>query len=351
MANVQKQFEEFHQRIALGRFEGNQVLRDKRDIIRGKLDARLPDVFASYGESCPKYAYRDQGSYEMGTGVQPLNGDFDIDQGLYFTASTGDYPDPVVLKRRVHEALDGHTQRVEVRRPCVTVFYQRDDEPIYHVDIAVYSDGSENSDGKSRLAKGKEYSAPEHRIWEVSDPQGLTTLIFSRFDGTDRAQFRRVIRYLKRWKDENFAVAGYAAPRGIGLTVAVYDGLVPAYTDRFAGVADDCKALQDLVRQLLGRFSPVWDPAEQAWVQRLVVRLPVEPWNDLFERMTAKQMDNFRAKLTVLLDALDAAAGAVDPVKACTTLKGVFGRDFPIPEKEETAKHHARAIASSSNSA
>jgi hypothetical protein len=98
VAHVQKQFEEFHNRIALGRLDENQILREKRDIIRGKLDQMLPGVFAKHGEVCPEYSVRDQGSYEMGTGVQPLDGDFDIDQGLYFLVSTDVYPDPVALK-------------------------------------------------------------------------------------------------------------------------------------------------------------------------------------------------------------------------------------------------------------
>src|SRR5687768_415050 len=152
MANVQRQLEEFNGKIRLGKFDENQILRDKRDAVRSRLDEKIPGVFKKYHEECPDYYYRNQGSYEMDTGVVPLDGDFDIDQGIYFAVATGKYPDPVVLKRRVHEALDGHTKDVRIRRPCVTVQYQRAGEPVYHVDMAVYSDGDRNADGKSRLA-------------------------------------------------------------------------------------------------------------------------------------------------------------------------------------------------------
>jgi len=37
----------------------------------------------------------------------PKDCDYDIDQGLYFKVSTDEYPDPVVLKLRVFEALEG----------------------------------------------------------------------------------------------------------------------------------------------------------------------------------------------------------------------------------------------------
>ncbi len=275
MARVQKQFEAFDELIKLGRFEENQTLRDKRDIIRNKLETRLPKIFEEHKETCPKFHFRNQGSYEMGTGTKPLDGDYDIDQGLYFAISTEDYPDPVVLKQRVYEALIGHTQNVRLRQPCVTVFYQQAGESVYHVDIAVYSDESKNGDGKARLARGKEHSAKENRYWEIADPEGLSDTIFSRFTNSDRGQFRRVVRYLKRWKCENFSKDGHAAPVGIGLTIAAYDHFEPTYTDPVAYKADDLGALRILVRAIVNRFALVWDATEQKSVWRLTIKLPV----------------------------------------------------------------------------
>lgn len=351
MANVQKQFEEFNGKIRLGRFDENQTLRDKRDAVRDRLDEKLPDVFKEHEEECPEYYYRNQGSYEMDTGVVPLDCDFDIDQGIYFAVSTETYPDPVVLKKRVHEALDGHTKDVKIRRPCVTVQYQRADEPVYHVDIAVYSDGDENDDGKSRLAVGRENSADENRNWEVSNPQALIDTILGRFKGNDRKQFRRIVRYFKRWKDQNFSSDGNAAPLGIGLTVATYDDLNPEYSDPTAGTPDDLLAMRNLVRAILGKFTTVYDWNQGKNRRRLKVLLPVEPWNDLFEQMTDAQMTRFEEKLDRLSDALGAAADAVDPHDAAKELTKVFGDDFPVPEKKETAKQHVTSafVTSSSN--
>jgi hypothetical protein len=351
LANVQPQFDQFHEAIRLRRFEENQTLRDKRDIIRKKLRDRLPGIFELHDETCPAFSFRDQGSYEMGTGTKPLNSDFDIDQGLYFATDTEAYPDPVVLKQHVFDALDGHTKDVRIRRSCVTVFYQRDGEPVYHVDLAVYVDGALEPDGKARLAKGKEHSEPLYRFWEVSDPQGLTDKIFARFVGPARRQFRHNVRYLKRWRDENFPSSGYAAPLGIGLTIMAYDDFRPTFSDSFAGTPNDLEALRTLIAASLAKFRDVWDPETQTWARRLTVNLPVEPWNDLFERMTNAQMADFETKLQTLLAALEAATRAVDPVEACVALRGVFGKDFPVPPREDTAKRHAPAIISSSSSA
>jgi hypothetical protein len=351
MANVQKQFEAFNDTIRLGRFEENQVLREKRDVVRNRLDQKLPEVFKKYNEKCPKYFYRNQGSYEMDTGVVPLNCDFDIDQGIYFETPTSTYPDPVVLKKRVHEALDGHTKDVKIRRPCVTVQYQRSNEPIYHVDIAVYSDGAQNTDGKSRLAVGREASSAENRRWDVSSPQTLIDTILGRFTGNDRKQFRRTVRYLKRWKDYNFPADGNAAPLGIGLTVAAYDDLQCEYSDPTAGIPDDLLCLRNLVREILGRFKTEYDLSEGKYRHRCKFMLPVEPWNDLFERMTDTQMAQLEEKLGILRDALDAADVAVDPHDAAKKLAEVFGGDFPVPEKKETAKSYPSPafVTSSSN--
>lgn len=351
MANVQKQFDEFDGKIRLGRFDEEETLREKRDTVRKKLRERLPEVFDAHDEDCPEFYFRNQGSYELGTGVKPLDGDYDIDQGLYFKVSTTTYPDPVVLKKRVLEALDGHTDSVQIRRPCVTVQYRRADEPLYHVDLAVYSDGPENADQKSRLATGKENSAEKFRTWDLSDPQGLVERIQDRFHSNDRAQFRRCIRYLKRWRDKAFASAGNGAPIGIGLTVGAYDDLRPVYFDAVAGSPDDLTSLRNLIRDVLAHFTPEWDAEQEKTVKRLKVTLPVEPYNDLFERMTNRQMEEFEEKLERLLEALDYALVEVDPHDACKKLKRVFGDDFPVPDKSDTAKRHSAAIVSSSGSA
>ncbi len=309
MAHIQAQFEQFNTTIRLGRFDENAILREKRDIIRDKLETRLPEVFAAHKETCPDFSFLDQGSNAMNTGIKPLDGDFDIDQGLYFEISIDAYPDPVVLKERVHEALYGHTDDVCIRRSCVTVFYHCDGEPIYHVDIAIYSDKAHNADGKSYTAKGKQYSAPEHRFWKVSDPEQLTIVLFAKFSEADRPQFRRIVRIWKRWKAVNFPKAGNGAPNGIGLTVAAYDRLQPAYSDPITGKHDDLRA------------------------------------------MTPKQMEVFEQELKTLKDALDYAEGVSDPTAACERLRRVFGDDFPVPEKKETATTHQPAMSSSGNSA
>ncbi|MCC7536883.1 MAG: nucleotidyltransferase [Deltaproteobacteria bacterium] len=351
MADLQKYFEQFHTAIAVRRSQEKAILSEKRE----RVLRRLSDGIArqrEQGIAIPSYRTKNQGSYRMGTGIRPKDQDYDIDVAVIFDLAPADHPDPVVVKSWVMDALEGHTKRVEMRRPCVTVFYQAENEPIYHVDLAVYAEGGD--DEKIYLALGKPESAPEFRVWQESDPEALIAIMDSRFaDSADGAQFRRCIRYLKRWRDENFVSSGNGAPRGIALTACALRWFTTASTlDAFRNTRsyDDLTALARLVRMTLGAFTSVYDAETQSWVQRLSVALPVPPGNDLFERMTNGQMVTLHDRLDKLWNALDQASRDPDPHTAAATLRKVLGEDFPVPDKAETADKRAPAIVSSGNS-
>jgi predicted nucleotidyltransferase len=108
-------------------------------------------------EAVPAWDWFNQGSYEMGTGIKPLNGgDYDIDIGVYFELDVDKYKDPVEVKQWVCKALDGHTNSVDIKEPCVRVEYSVGGEPKYHVDLAIYGyeEGIILSD-TYQLARGK----------------------------------------------------------------------------------------------------------------------------------------------------------------------------------------------------
>jgi hypothetical protein len=350
MPDLQPYFEQFHDKIRLD-FDDSQPLRDKRDIILRKLEERIEKVFREKGESAPAFTYFNQGSYAMATGVRPPAGDYDIDVGITFDVSKDDYEDPVEVKQWVLDALNGHTSSVEMRRPCVTVTYQRSGEPVYHVDLAIYSSPERNADGKRYLARGKRTSGEEYREWEVSNPTELISVVRKAHEGKDRDQFRRVVRYLKRWRDVTFAADGNAAPIGIGLTVAALYWFVPqkllvnAFENKY--VYRDLDALLSLVDNMLANFRL---SIGHFFANRLQVDLPVEPGGDLFAKMTNKQMEDFKEKLASLKDVLEVARDQTDPKVACEMLREQFGEDFPVPAKETTAQVRSRAITSSSAS-
>jgi hypothetical protein len=352
MANVQPQMIQFHDAIKLK--EENETLREKRQIILDRLDGGLKKLFVSKNLAPPSYEWFGQGSYAMGTGVKPPKGNYDIDVGIRFKIAKADYPDPVKVKEWVLEAVKDLTSWVEIRRPCVTVFYQRSGEAVYHVDLAIYSDSECNPDGKMYLAKGKQNSLAEYRIWQEADPQGLMELIKNHFqDREDDKQFRRTIRYLKRWKDVQFSSDGNAAPIGIGITVAAYYWFAPKISvDPFSSARkyDDLDALGCFVQAMISRFQPKY--VDGTWFERLEVKLPLAPYCDLFEKMTDYQMTAFKEKLVALQNAINAAQEKADPSEACKLLHDEqFGDDFPIPNRSSTGQKRPPAIVSSSSSA
>lgn len=322
MPAVQKQFDQFHDNIKLEQDNEQARLREKRDLLLKTLRANLPaDV--------PAFEEFHQGSYSMKTGVLPRDGNYDIDVGLVFNCKRDKYPDPVELKKKVRDALDNNGRTVRIRRPCVTVNYMRDGEVDYHVDLAIYA---KRDDGLLDIAKGKEYSATEHRVWEVSDPKELTTVICTRFKDEELAQYRRCIRYSKRWRDNKFSNGG--APLSIALTVAAYRWFRPQQTTN--GTFIDLLAMRDWVNMTLGQFETVW--TDEGIHERLKVVLPVTPNVDLMEWMTRTQMESFKFALEDLRDTLVNAYEEALPEVACQLLVTQFGDEFPVPPKSATAK-------------
>lgn len=334
MAAIRTQFEQFHANIKLGENDEKANLRTKRDTLINALAVRLPD-------DVPDFDTFHQGSYSMHTGVRPLDGNYDIDIGVVFDCTRDAYPDPVELKKKIRDALDTHGRTVNIRRPCVTVNYIRGGEIDYHVDLAIYA---KRADGFLDLAKGKEHSAPEHRVWEASDPQQLTELICTRFEGPEVKQYRRCIRYLKRWRQVRFSSGG---PLSIALTVAAYRWFKPYQTT--AGTMVDIVALLDWVNTMLQHFS--YALTDEGFYPRLTVTLPTTPYSDLMQAMSKLQMENFKAELEGLRDALQAAYEETLPEEAAKKLVKVFGDDFPVPSKASTAKAVGAAFIGTGNSA
>lgn len=328
MPTLQTAFKNFHDAIKLSDMDENATLREKRNILLNKLKSKISEDAASY-------TYFNQGSYAMHTGINPDDEDFDIDVGLKFDVDKDDYTDPTVLKKWVRDALEYHTKSVEIRKPCVTVKYQQEGEAIYHVDFAVYA--ADNADGKIYLARGKEFSDAENKFWEESDPQELIRLVGDRFKDEDAKQFRRVIRYLKKWKSKVFSSSGNGSPTGISLTMLAYNHFSPDYSvDVFnnnARTYNDFAAFQGLVNSIHQQFAMEFDESNNLCYS-IKVYIPTPPYNDLFEKMSLKQKTAFHDKLLKMQETLTQVAekiAAKEPLSdQCELLQSVFGSDFPI---------------------
>ncbi len=323
MANVQTYFNKFDEKIRRS-YDDNSTLREKRDLLLRDLRDGLGRYSQNHNVRIPRFGYFNQGSYAIGTGVEPFPGeDYDIDVGLNFHLLKDNYA-PVQVKQWVYEALNTGNRTVEFKRPCVRVQYHRAGSEVYHVDLAVYSENPSNWDNQIYLAKGFPGSIPENRIWEVAEPKRLIEIFQQKFQHQgDRDQFRRIIRFLKRWKDVTFSANGNERPTGIAISACALKwfqvGSVYNFIDG-KNYYDDLTALKYLTESIINYFN---------FGSRITVSLPVPPYNNLFEKMSDKQMSNFKVKLVVLRAELIRVEEAHNTLRACQNLQGVFGSDFP----------------------
>ena len=350
MALLQREFRQFHENIKLKRYDENATLREKRDKVLAALQNGLQKHFEDSEQARPTFDWFNQGSYAMNTGIQPLDeGDFDIDVGVRFHVSKDDYDDPTDLKAMVKEVLEDHDGVPEIKRPCVTVDYPND---AYHVDLAIYA-SAEMNDGRDYLAKGYVGSEDKYKEWESSGAKGFIKLIEERHSGRDGEQFRRVIRYLKRWKDHRFRSEGNEAPVGIGLTLSVFNGFFPDF-DSADNSPRDLLALLSVVKKMLTSFNYEvhLENGESKLGRRLKAVIPTDPQDDVYDRMSNKQMEKFEKRLRELEGALYQAYSETDPVEAAKQLQVQFGDDFPVPEHGENSRKSSKpAITTSSSSA
>ena len=338
LMSIQSEFIDFHNRIKLD-YDVKAELAEKRDILLGILrnSGKLPG-FEEY----------NQGSYGMYLGVEPISGrEYDIDVGLRFNADKDDY-EPMDIKNIIADVLKDHTEYGTTdKKPCVTVTYKKDGEAAYHVDLVTYLyEDHTDKDSQLYLARGKE-SMPEEIYWEKSDPVGLVDYINNKVDkGNARDQFRRTIRYIKRWKNRRFNSAGHAEPASIGITLIVADNFVESS-------GDDLSALLSAVKSIQNLFQTV-KYEDGRWLYRIKYPMPYslnfENDTDAFEKMTDIQMTDFKEKLEKLVRDLEAVQNEPDEVEQCRKLQKIFGDDFHVPEAKNVSKAQHNYIPSSSAS-
>lgn len=299
MADMQVEFKTFHDVIALA--SGKKVLlRTARNALRDRIRRHFRDVLKL---NIPKF--HGQGSYAMGTIVNPLNGEFDIDDGVYLqhldTGDKSNWPTPETVHRWLVHATDGHTGQKPIdKRTCVRVRYAGQ----YHVDLPAYGE----LNGDYLLAEKGE------KGWHRSDPLALTNW----FNGSVKVhgeQLRRIVRYLKAWADFQSSRRGKMS-NGLILTIM-------AANHFYATMRDDI-CFANLLRAIADEVSVVF-----------CVYNPVDAAEELTSRLTAQQKNIFQE---IVADAAYAAAEAIkieDRHEASNIWRKQFGDRFPAVGKKD----------------
>lgn len=286
--SFQSNFLRFHQEILLTDQDHYTIAREARDHILSRFRRSEPN-----DEPWTTFQHHNWGSYAMGTGVRPLPGkDYDIDLGLVF--NTRPIVDARRLKSMVFSTLQNAGYAPKWMKPCLSIKL-----PGFHIDMSVCCRESES---RLYLAEGRQ---DEVVRWRPDGHEWFVRTINAHHP-YDPQQFKRVIRYLKRWKDIHFSADGMKGPVGLALTVMAYKWYAPQ--------SDDLSALQTVVRLALRHF-------QQGNTSLL---FPYEPNDNLLRKLSWDQVGQMQSRFEQLDRWLSQAAG----YEGLSALQRAFGSDF-----------------------
>lgn len=180
MANCHNFFFDFNSAVAL-RSSHKKTLRKSRNAVRDKIRKYFKGKQNGF---YPKF--HGQGSFMMNTIIKPLDGEFDIDDGIYFKVEVEPNQSIGTFHHWICEAVNGHTKQEPIdKQTCVRLVYAGE----YHLDLPIYYIIEGQTPRLAHKSKG----------WIESDPREFIKWFNEKTD--DNGQLKRIIRYLKAWSD------------------------------------------------------------------------------------------------------------------------------------------------------
>lgn len=193
-------------------------IKDKADTNRNRLKRGLAE-----DEKPTPIGMHTQGSYSMKTMIQEEDGDYDIDDGIYFkkedlVGSNGGEMTALAVRKMVCKALQDNrfTKDPEVRENCARVYYNEG----YHVDVPSYRKIETEDPVTEEKKIAWELAGSD---WKRSDARSVTrwfktannTLCSDSSNNGNSGQFVRMTRLLKKfaksrasWKSRT--ISGFA---------------------------------------------------------------------------------------------------------------------------------------------
>lgn len=282
MADCSQEFMQFFDSISLNQTEEQYLLSAQKAV------ERKIEKYFSENNQCPKVDFFGQGSVSMKTVVKPLAGEYDIDVGVYLRGY-GDYqsewPKPETVSQWLVNALQNHTSTAPVnKKSCVRVVYKPvagNKEVSYHVDLPIYCEYNNFwNEKKIRIGINGEG-------WPTkTDPVGLTEWFHNKCNEnrSDNQQLIRIVKYIKAWKD--FKKGQTKFPSGMALTILMAKNFSPATRDDVS--------FRETIRKAFNNHFCFFCSDN--------ILKPVEPYNNVIERLNSEQRKNFIRCFEELVD-------------------------------------------------
>lgn len=325
---LQQQFIKFEKKI---RLTWND---DKLENIREKDESIRSDIRTAFKEK--DYILKpffQQGSYATNTTIVPLDDDYDIDVGVVIDNENAP-ENPIEVKKTLRDVLAARNfKEPRIKIPCVTAQYLKSGENYFHLDYPIYK----VRDNNYFLAVGKEHSNDEQISWEESDPKGLLEWLRNPINSSDEkevAQYRRIVKYLKRWRDFRFSDTERNKVYSIGLAVMAGESFSKSIT--IDGDISDIKCLKETINNMLSSYFAFTNNDSQGNPQyEIKVNLPKQPYRDIFTKHGKTVGTIIHKKLTNLRTKLETVIAESSLKKQCEILaNNVFGDDFPVPDND-----------------
>lgn len=309
MANNHEQFIEFNESIKLSESKKNE-LRKNRDTLRDKIRKYFEDEKSN--QKKPKFSA--QGSFMMNTTVNPIVKEefdeegnvkklyqYDLDDGVYFIDKEENRKSESTYHNWIFNAVKDHTTKgAEKKSTCVRVLYADG----HNIDLPIYFKAEiENEETIPELAhKSKKYT--------FSDPREF----YRWFNNKADEQLKRIVRYLKAWRDKQNNSYSTKIPSGLVLTILATNHYIK--DDR-----DDISfrdTLQEIQKELDYNF--------------ICERPTTEVGEDLLEKYSE---NHFMDRLSKLIDSANKAIEHTDNKEACKKWQKHLGDRFSCSNIKE----------------
>lgn len=327
---LQKQFENFFSEIRIDT-EAPALIK-KRQILQNDIENKLPEILEDHNIGLNKSDIRmiDQGSYKYNTTIKSDVVDRDV--AVMIPLDTVENSDPRKIKEYLKDAITILQRTVEIKEPCVRASYHRNGVEYLHIDLPLYAKYND----EVYLARGKDTSS--NYSWENADPDGLNEYLCNHINGHD--QLRRIICYLKKWKNEKYANSSsdHQVPPSIGLTLLACTYFLRQVDEQ--GKDDDLKALKFIMEKIKSQFSCLYDEYGNIISADIHCYLPVIPNSDVFQKMrdsSSEYILTFYKRLSTAVDKLIKALNCDNEHDAALYVQDVLGKDFEVPDKVNKA--------------
>ncbi|WP_462251199.1 cyclic GMP-AMP synthase DncV-like nucleotidyltransferase [Ekhidna sp.] len=244
--------------------------------------------------SIPKFA--KQGSSETGTMIRTVDDTCDFDIGIYFFEKPKKTYE--TIQEHISNALQGHTSfGGKCLKKCVRLIYSGD----FHIDMPVYYKSKE----------GNFLLGSKGDLWEICDSKFFKDWVIE--STYENEQILRIIRYFKAWSDHYRFKKSIKMPSGLVFTIWVIEHYKEDRRDDVAFILTASEILQYLGWNL----TMTW-----------TCEMPVEPYDNVLEKLNGDQQTNFRNGLKELVELGSTALSQDDKSKSIKIWMKLLGKRF-----------------------